>query len=174
MGLRLIGRDGRDRDGTETRGIQRDSGGSGGRSRPSLDLYEFGYRGRRLADIARATAAPAPGILVVDIRYAVPPSGPRSAGWFAAGLQGRYRHLRALGNVNYRGGPIRLLDEAEGLRSLLDLDREHPGRLALMCACPGYASCHRRAVVEALERRGVPVTVRPLPDPPTAEQGGLF
>lgn len=179
MHLRLVSEDGRDADGTETFGIQRERGGTGGacpeqEAPPGLTLYEFGYRGWRLGDIARATASPAPGIIVVDIRFAVPRAGPRSAGWFAAGLQGRYRHIRALGNPNFRGGPIRLLDEREGLRSLLDLNRLHPGRLALMCACPRYEACHRRAVVEALERRGIPVAVRPLPEPPTAEQGGLF
>jgi hypothetical protein len=176
MELRLSGWDGRDTDGTEHRGVERRDGGNGGsQAVHELTLFEFGYRGRRLADIARATASPAPGIVVVDVRYAVPREGPKSSRWFTSALQGRYRHIRALGNVNFRGGPIRLLDADAGIAALLDLNRAHPGRLALMCACEGYEHCHRRSIVEAIRARGIDVVVAPLPSPPpAAEQGGLF
>jgi hypothetical protein len=64
----------------------------------------------------------------------------------------RYTHLPALGNRNYRGGPIALLDAARGLREVRALLAEGP--IALLCVCRDWQTCHRTVITDALGRQG--------------------
>ena len=68
-------------------------------------LYTFGYGGRR-PDQLRTLAVRLDGVLV-DIRFSPRSRIPDwSAGRLRKVLGERYRHLPALGNRNYKGGPI--------------------------------------------------------------------
>ena len=87
----------------------------------------------------------------------------------------RYVHVRELGNSNYRGGPIRLVDFKAGalrVEELIDAGRT----CVVMCACADVNICHRKHVAEALGNLwGLDVVHL---DPPGAEtdagQGKLF
>lgn len=86
----------------------------------------------------------------VDIRYS-----PRShwyPQWSGQALQktwgDRYRHIKALGNVNYRSAaPIQLMDADAGVRwAVATLKAGYS--LILLCACRDEERCHRKVVKE--------------------------
>ncbi len=79
-----------------------------------------------------------------------------STGLRQIGLQGRaddgarsgfadHRH----GNVNYKGGPIRLANPAVGIAGLVRYLREDHD-LILLCKCEDYETCHRKLIVDLL------------------------
>lgn len=119
-------------------------------------LYTFGYSGRlphELLALAEYLDA-----VVVDIRFS-----PRSripdwtAGRLTKLLGERYRHLPALGNRNYKGGPIEFVDLAEGVVMVGELLRKRP--VILLCACAEVQRCHRLPAAEAIVARyGVTIT----------------
>jgi uncharacterized protein (DUF488 family) len=90
-------------------------------------------------------------------------------------LGGRYLHLQALGNVNYKsGGPILLKDGGTGARVVERLMADGArGALVFMCACPSYTSCHRRQVAELLTGRGHQVSELSLRDDEGLFVGGV-
>lgn len=59
-----------------------------------------------------------------------------------------YVHVPELGNVNYRGGPIQLLDPGVGVARVLSMMDSQ--EVVLMCACEDYDRCHRKVVVQEL------------------------
>lgn len=130
-------------------------------------IYTFGYSGRQpqeLAAIANFLNA-----LVVDVRYS-PFS--RNAVWnkkeLVALLDKRYRHVKALGNVNYKGGPIKLLDPEKGIEEVRLLLAESP--IILICVCKSVHWCHRKVAAELLgEATGAEIVH--LPPDYTAESG---
>lgn len=61
---------------------------------------------------------------------------------------GRYVHVTALGNVNYRGGPIQLANPDRGVAVVAGLLRSRA--VILLCACREVATCHRRVAAELL------------------------
>jgi uncharacterized protein (DUF488 family) len=113
--------------------------------------YTFGYTGKKpdaLAAWVEQTKS-----VVVDIRFS-PYS--RNPAWGQANLKRllgqQYYHCKALGNKHYRGGgPMELLDPAEGVR-LVQLLALPP---VLMCMCPTFAECHRSLVADLLGRHGI-------------------
>lgn len=118
-------------------------------------LYTFGYTGQlphhlqALAEHLDAT--------VVDIRFS-----PRSRipDWTAGRLQkllgSRYRHLPALGNRNYKGGPIEFVDLEAGVLQAGQLLRQQP--VILQCGCVDVRRCYRLLAAEAIAvRYGVAV-----------------
>jgi uncharacterized protein (DUF488 family) len=120
----------------------------------SAAIYSVGYTGVPIA--AFQSFVDAHELLVVDVRHR--PFG-RNAVYNRAALQarfgGRYVHVPALGNVNYRGGPIALVDEATGLeqvRALLAV-----GPIALLCVCADPTTCHRTVVTDRLAAEGYPI-----------------
>lgn len=133
-----------------------------------ITVYECGYRRTPVRSIcAMAAELDAP---IADIRYAVTPWGAAAPAAFEALAPGRRVHVRDLGNVNYKGGPIRLLHTERGLDTLVSIADAAGGRVIVMCACAEYESCHRRTVVEALRQRERIVILQPL----SAQDGGLF
>ena len=65
----------------------------------------------------------------------------------------RYHHIKALGNRNYKGGPISIVDYEAGKAAI-----ERSGRpVILTCVCRDYTTCHRRAVAERLREEGLEV-----------------
>jgi uncharacterized protein (DUF488 family) len=116
-------------------------------------VYTIGYSGRKPAEIleiARDLDA-----TVFDVRFSPRSRVPHwTRGRLEALLGDRYRHVRALGNRNYRGGPTDLVDFPAGL----ELIRESNRPVILMCACKDPAFCHRSTIAEKLRRAGMEVT----------------
>ena len=52
-----------------------------------------------------------------------------------------YYHIPALGNVNYRGGPIVIADYAAGKHVIEDL-RSRARTVVLLCVCADVQTCH--------------------------------
>lgn len=102
-----------------------------------------------------------PLTLVIDTRYK-PYS--RIQAWQRSVLEakygGRYRFAgHVLGNVNYRsGGPIHIANAAVGVKRLIDYLMQGYN-LVLLCACKEYETCHRRVIVEAVQRECTGVAV---------------
>jgi uncharacterized protein (DUF488 family) len=114
--------------------------------------YTTGYAGQRpedllvLAELLEAT--------VIDIRYAARSMRPQWRRQALAGLLGdRYRHVRTLGNVNYRepAAGIVIADPEAGLADVLSERRA----VILLCGCGEAETCHRRVVARLLEGRGL-------------------
>jgi uncharacterized protein (DUF488 family) len=114
-------------------------------------LYTYGYL---CGDRTRVDALIAAGAILVDIRL-VPRS--RKPGFNASQLAARYgdayEHCEALGNRNYKGGPIRLVDETRGIAFVLARLMGQP--VILMCGCRDAATCHRTYIAKKLVAAGV-------------------
>jgi hypothetical protein len=128
-------------------------------------VYPLGYSAagteQRIADLMDD-----PAMLLIDTR--LKPYSWRE-GWRKEALQKkwgeRYRCAgHVLGNRNYQGGPIDIVNLPVGIRGLqMYLDEGHD--LILLCECQLFASCHRKVIVEKLQaaRPGVRVV---LPEEP--------
>jgi hypothetical protein len=69
----------------------------------------------------------------------------------------RYQHEGRFGNLNYKGGPIRLMDPAGALAGLVPKLLESNSTI-LLCGCRNVDTCHRKTVAELLaERFGLPI-----------------
>ena len=94
----------------------------------------------------------------------------RTYQWTKGALQNlvgqRYRHVKSLGNVNYRsGGPVEIADYQRGKREVERLLSTYSG-VILLCGCLDLASCHRLTVANALTSDlGVAVTHLAKPRP---------
>jgi uncharacterized protein (DUF488 family) len=118
-------------------------------------LYTAGYAGlgvKALADWLVAHDA-----LLADVRFR--PSS-RAAQWRQPAMRkafgSRYLHIPALGNRNYKGGPVLLADPAAGVATVVEhLKRQ---RVVLLCVCESHATCHR-AVAADLVRGATDVEV---------------
>ena len=113
-------------------------------------LYTFGYSGRTPHELQ--TLAEQLNAVVVDIRFS-----PRSRipDWSGGRLQkllgDRYHHLPALGNRNYKGGPVEFVDLETGVVEVGQLLRQQP--VILLCVCADVQRCHRRPAAEAIAAR---------------------
>jgi uncharacterized protein (DUF488 family) len=124
-------------------------------------VYTLGYTGRKL-DGLKAIVQEKQAILF-DIRFS-----PRSRNpvWNGGNLRqafgARYKHIRALGNANYRGNSVRIQDFDAGLRAIAESGRP----VILMCACKDYGSCHRSVIATRLRELGYVVTeISTKPEP---------
>lgn len=108
------------------------------------------------------------GALLVDIR--LNPYSSRSE-WCKEALRTRfgknYIWAGALGNRNYRGGPIELAAPEKAIEPMRHHLATRP--CVLMCACSDWQQCHRRQAATFLAR-ALGATVEhlepPLPEPP--------
>lgn len=108
-------------------------------------------------------------LLLVDVRLKpfsrFHPHWNRNA--LAAALPGQYAWLEALGNLNYKGGPIALKSPDAGIQQVRDWLEDQD--VALLCACGDHRVCHRTTVAQVLSADGyeVEVVVRPggVPQP---------
>lgn len=127
-------------------------------------LYTFGYSGKQpdalLALTEQLDAIPygIRSVIVADIRFSPRSRIPQWNGGRLAKLLGdRYHHLPALGNRNYKGGPVEIVDLEAGVAQVADLLVHQP--VILLCVCADIQHCHRRLAAEAiLARYGVPLT----------------
>jgi uncharacterized protein (DUF488 family) len=101
--------------------------------------YQAGWTPERLQkaiDFIKAT--------VVDVRLKPWSQDER---WRLAALDQaltRYVHVEELGNVNYRGGSIRLKQSVVGLARVKRIIERGP--VILLCACWNQETCHRTVV----------------------------
>jgi uncharacterized protein (DUF488 family) len=110
-------------------------------------LYTAGYTGLRPNEL-KATAERL-GAVVADIRFR-PFS--RNPAWskvnVSKALGDRYHHVQALGNRNYKSGPIDLIDVEAGISLVGTLLEKQP--VILLCVCPNVETCHRKTAAEKL------------------------
>jgi uncharacterized protein (DUF488 family) len=112
-------------------------------------VYTLGYGGRKLHEV-EAIVTETEGILF-DIRFSPRSRNPIwSGGKLRQALGHRYKHVKALGNVNYKGGPIELVDFDAGVEAI----RKSGRPVILMCVCKSYDRCHRKHVAERLAALG--------------------
>lgn len=115
-------------------------------------VYGIGYSGRTRDELRRIVEEL--DVVLVDIRF-VPYS--RNPDFRKAALQktlgDRYLHLQALGNRNYKGGPVDLVDYQAGKAALEALARP----ALLMCMCKDPVTCHRTVVLRRLAGEGFEV-----------------
>lgn len=96
--------------------------------------------------------------IVFDVRFSPRSRNPTwSGGNLRAVLGDRYRHVKDLGNRNYRGGPIDLVDYEAGRQQIEQSDKP----VILMCVCSDYARCHRSTIAARLRAEGFQVTELP-------------
>src|SRR6266853_6783311 len=111
-------------------------------------IYTTGYTGVQVDRLAQFLEAQ--DTLLADIRFAPMSRNPvYTEAQLAARFQERYFHLYALGNRNYRGGPIDIVDYERGLYTLEGLLQRWPAAL-LLCVCRTVETCHRKDVGERL------------------------
>lgn len=115
-------------------------------------LYPFGYGAKGSKERLEQLMADET-IRLIDIRF-----NPRSSmsWWNDFALQrtwqDRYTKLGAfLGNINYKGGPIKLVNPQVGVTQLLSILKKN--NVILLCACAQYTTCHRRIVCELLKEQ---------------------
>ena len=97
--------------------------------------------------------------IVFDVRFSPFSRNPEWSGKRLSALLGRrYRHVKALGNANYKnGGDIELVDFAGGL-AMIDAS---PKPVMLMCVCSKWHSCHRTVIAEKLRALGFNIAIYP-------------
>jgi len=86
---------------------------------------------------------------IIDVRYK-PFS--RKPTWNKKKLQqlmgDTYKHIVAYGNVNYKSGPIQLLDPTNASIQLIPILKQQP--IILLCVCASPKSCHRSTAADHL------------------------
>lgn len=116
-------------------------------------IYTTGYTGQHF-DALRPLLDRL-GALLFDIRLSPRSRVPHWRGEALQRLLGEsYRHLPALGNLNYKTeGEICIADLNFGIQEILRTGLP----AVLLCACAKSESCHRRVVARELERMGARV-----------------
>jgi uncharacterized protein (DUF488 family) len=112
-------------------------------------LYTLGYAGRTLHDVVDTVARHQ--AVLLDIRYSPrswQPQWTRTS--LLAALGEHYLHVPALGNRNYRGGEIEIVEYEAG-RELVREQLSTGRSVILMCVCRDVATCHRLQVARRLE-----------------------
>jgi len=126
----------------------------------STILYDLGYSELKspalLLDAVRALDA-----LLVDCRFKPSSRDPRYRyNYLAKRLGPQYIHLPSLGNRNFRGGPIEIVDLDAGLENIRKFLEN--SRVILMCGCWNREECHRKLIVQVFSARygirSIPIT----------------
>ncbi|KPL72275.1 hypothetical protein ADN00_15790 [Ornatilinea apprima] len=146
------------------------------------ELYDVGYQSIKNSGVLIQLAEKM-GAVVYDIRFSPKSSDPQWAGInLEITLGGRYIHLKELGNKNYKGGPIELVDQSAGLEAVYSELQNRP--VILMCGCWDREKCHRKTAARLFELRygvvSIPLTspkikeILGMVDPPEIKQDSLF
>lgn len=134
-------------------------------------IYTLGYARRTVAQVQQRIAEL--GATLIDTRYNPVSRRPE---WCMASLRRTlgdcYVWMQSLGNVNYRGGDIKLHRPDVALPMVRDLLRSGP--VILLCQCNDHTTCHRSVAAEWLSQRlGNPVVHLPPPEAEAAPDGYL-
>jgi uncharacterized protein (DUF488 family) len=134
-------------------------------------IYTVGYAGWTVAELLGAVREL--GAVLCDIRYSPRSQRPGfSSGELRQALGADYTHVRALGNRNYRGGPVTLADYERGKAAIAGLLAQGRAPI-LMCGCADLTICHRLGVAERLAK-DLGEVVEHLRRPERSAQGNLF
>ncbi len=113
-------------------------------------IFTTGYTGKDINDLKPMLEALE--AMLVDIRFA-PYS--RVFHWrkvYLKSLLGeKYRHIPNLGNRTYKEDRMTIQNLQLGVETILSL----PSNIVLLCACEKTENCHRRLIVEELEKRAI-------------------
>lgn len=112
-------------------------------------LYTLGYTGTKRDQLL--TLAEKLDATLVDVRLSPRSRHPMWDGSALAQAWGeRYRHIRDLGNVNYKAPErgIMLMSVENGTLTLVRLLAVRPA--IILCACSDWQTCHRRVVAEEM------------------------
>ena len=111
-------------------------------------LYTIGYTGLKIEKLKQW--AEDHNALIVDIRLSPRSRAPQwNKGKLSAALGDLYHHIPALGNINYKGGPIQLKDPASGIQQVQQLLTGGKS-VVLMCVCADVTTCHRTPASELI------------------------
>lgn len=115
-------------------------------------VYTTGYGGKKTGTILNL--AKKYDAIILDIRYS-PRS--RNPDWSRKRMQERmgerYIHAHEFGNINYRGGPIRIVDYDAGKAIIEQSDKP----VILVCVCKDAKTCHRTTIAHRLRAEGFEV-----------------
>ena len=118
--------------------------------------FTFGYQSKSVASLTRKLRET--NALLIDIRC-MPYSRQRS--WNHDALKGvlggDYLYLPELGNLNYKGGPTKIVDMEKGCEIVLNHLQRRP--VVLMCVCQCLEKCHRNVVAAELEELEPTLTI---------------
>ena len=124
------------------------------------NLYDLGYleikKLEKLVSLVTVLDA-----VLVDVRFSPNSRNPQ---WRKKALEKklglRYHHLKALGNSNFKGGPIAIVDLKVGMNTLSTFLQSK--NVIIMCACSNRTICHRVKIAEAFEKeygqKSIPLT----------------
>lgn len=111
-------------------------------------LYTIGYTGLKIEKLKQW--AEDHNALIVDIRLSPRSRAPQwNKGKLSAALGDLYHHIPALGNINYKGGPIQLKDPTTGIQQVQQL-LTGDTNIILMCVCADVTTCHRTPAAELI------------------------
>ena len=117
-------------------------------------IFATGYAGRDINDLKPLVETL--GAILVDIRFA-----PYSQVMFwrqvylKTLLGKKYLHIANLGNRNFKEREkISIQNVGLGIETLLSLNTNS----LLFCACAEQKNCHRRVIIEELQKRGIETT----------------
>lgn len=131
-------------------------------------IYIMGYSGRTLAQLKQI--AEEKDATIFDIRFSPRSRNPQFSGKrMAEELGDRYMHVRQLGNRNYKGGPVALVDYEAGKQMILN----HRRNVILVCVCRDHVTCHRTDIARKLRAEGHQVEEIPLPGAKKPRTPGL-
>jgi len=115
-------------------------------------VFTLGYTGRSPEEVVQLLESK--GAVLFDIRFSANSRNFRfNKGYLTSLLKERYQHVKQLGNVNYKGGPIEIEDYQAG-RAMIAAS---PSPVILMCVCKDPRECHRTAVAARLRADGFTV-----------------
>jgi len=117
-----------------------------------MELYTVGYGAiKHIADLA--TVVKSRNLQLIDVRLSPRSRNPVWAGKNVAEVFGdHYTHIQDWGNLNYRGGPIKIKNIDQGHTALLNALKGRDGAV-LMCMCASHGKCHRTTVSDWLCRQ---------------------
>jgi len=114
-----------------------------------VNIFTFGYGGRQVATLAAFVAEF--HAVVIDVRLK---PWTKQPGWSLSDLKAVFAEEyhwwgRSLGNLNFKGGTVKLADEKKGMKKLVALMRAGIAPI-LLCAEQSPDSCHRTMIAEKL------------------------
>lgn len=111
-------------------------------------IYTIGYTGLKLSDLT--VWMDAHNATLVDTRLnAYSPNPDWKKGSLQRVFSDSYRHVQALGNINYKGGgDIALKDVEAGVEIVRQLLEVTP--VVLLCTCADVDKCHRKVAADAI------------------------
>jgi hypothetical protein len=117
----------------------------------SAVLYTAGYYGINIQDFFAGVVALE--AVVFDIRFN--PFGSKGQEHWSKpnlerNLKERYRHCQKLGNKNYKGDGIEIVDFFGGFQEIWEEERP----IILLCGCRERSRCHRGYIADELEKLG--------------------